>query len=72
MSALSASSGNAQLKLDGNRQKARTDYRANPRPGHWITSAKQTETRAPDQKCLLDVSGREAKALLLRSLWLLQ
>ena len=29
MSALSASSGNAQLKLDHNRQKARADYRAN-------------------------------------------
>src|SRR5262245_29237748 len=38
----------------------------------WITSAKQPETRAPDQECLLDARGREATRLLLRPLWLLQ
>jgi hypothetical protein len=37
-------------------------------------SPRQTvrDARAPDQKCLLDVSGWEEAALLLRSLWLLQ
>ena len=38
--------------------------------GHLGEAAR--DARAPDQKCLLDVSGREAKAALLRSLWLLQ
>jgi hypothetical protein len=35
---------------------------------HWITSAKQAETRAPDQECLLDARRREATRLLLRPL----
>jgi hypothetical protein len=42
---------------------------------HWIISARQPETRARDQKCLLDaslVSCREATRLLLRPVWVLQ
>ena len=69
MSALSASSGNAQLKLDGNRQKARADYRANPQHGHWITSAKQSETRTRRIKnaCLMLASGKRRPCCFDRS-----
>src|SRR5215472_17598467 len=38
----------------------------------WISSAKQEETRAPDQECLLNARQRQATRLLLRSIRILQ